>query len=441
MVSVETSRKWGKDEEAGADASASRPRRRSAPDAEFRRWLEKYGPVERAIIEERARRFEAAAKRRARRRIAFGTECEATEGLAKVWGRHMSSVPGKGRGGPAAKRRGAPGRDRTAAPADGLPLARIGKTGLHVLDGGIVSVLLSIAGVQCTRDLDAMRHSLKRPLYYERENARRRALAAERRKVRRRSTTNPCPTREEVLDAWVNAKKSREGMLRFGGMMEDLECYVDNSLRFGRDGGIVGREAGIKGWLQVNIPALYGKYKTIMRYKAAARKLRQVVELRDPSPVSLVLGGPKAAGRAPETDGDAAAKGAMEGMGGNEIMLRTNSQTIGRTCENGGNGAERRGDGHGGAEKSGHGANEMELAALRARAVYLEAMEGVPDNATRTMERLDELLDPERVADATMLRSWKERYENEITMRTKSRWLKRLFGSKRKRKELMPSAM
>ena len=65
---------------------------------------------------------------------------------------------------------------------------------------------------------------------------------------------------------------------------------------------------------------------------------------------------------------------------------------------------------------------------LRARAVYLEAMDGVPDNATRTAMRLDELLDPERVEDATMLKAWRERYENEITLRTKSRWFERLFA-------------
>ena len=90
-------------------------------------------------------------------------------------------------------------------------------------------MFLWVLGVKCTRDVDAMRHRLKRPIYYARENARRRALAAERRKVRLRMTSNPCPTREEVLDAWVHAKDSREAMLRFGGMMEDLECYVDNS--------------------------------------------------------------------------------------------------------------------------------------------------------------------------------------------------------------------
>ena len=362
------------------------PRRRVSPDAEFQRWLAKYEPVERAIIEERARRLASAEKRRMRRRLAFAAECEATEGLAASLRRNRSG----------GKRRGSDGRgpEGRGAASGGAPLARIGNTGLHVLDGGIVSVLLSVVGVACTRDVDAMRHRLKRPIYYARENARRRALAAERRKVLLRETTNPCPTREEVLDAWVRAKDSREAMLRFGGMMEDLECYVDNSLRFGRNGEVVGRAPGIKGWLQMNIPALYSKYKTIMRYKAAAKKLRQVVGLADPTPVSTILA---EAGGADETDG----RGGEAAGGANEISMRTKS-----------NGMDDR----------------RMVAALRARAVYLEAMDGVPDNATRTIQRLDELLDPERVEDATMLRSWKERYGNEITMRTKSRWLDRLFG-------------
>ena len=361
------------------------PRRRVSPDAEFQRWLAKYEPVERAIIEERARRLAAAEKRRMRRRLAFAAECEATEGLAASLRRNR---PGR-------KRRGSDGRglEGRGAASGGAPLARIGNTGLHVLDGGIVSVLLSVVGVACTRDVDAMRHRLKRPIYYARENARRRALAAERRKVLLRETTNPCPTREEVLDAWVRAKDSREAMLRFGGMMEDLECYVDNSLRFGRNGEVVGRAPGIKGWIQMNIPALYSKYKTIMRYKAAAKKLRQVVGLADPTPVSTILA---EAGVADETDG----RGGEAAEGVNEISMRTKS-----------NGMDDR----------------RMVAALRARAVYLEAMDGVPDNATRTIHRLDELLDPERVEDATMLRSWKERYGNEITMRTKSRWFDRLF--------------
>ena len=421
---------------APADPRPASRRRRLAPDAELQRWLAKYEPVERAIIEERARRLASAEKRRMKRRLAFAAECEETEGLATVLRR-------KGSGG---KRRVSavlrPEGRGAASAAGGAPLARIGNTNLHVLDGGIVSVLLWVLGVKCTRDVDAMRHRLKRPIYYARENARRRALAAERRKVRLRMTANPCPTREDVLDAWVHAKDSREAMLRFGGMMEDLECYVDNSLRYGRNGEVVGRAPGVKGWLQMNIPVLYSKYKTVMRYKAAAKKMRQVVGLRDPMPVSTILAGTAEGGQAAAGGEKAANRREVPAGGANKILMRTKSQGAGDRHEgNGMRGSEgrlgpenqwteeerraemrRRGE-----EELRRAREELAVEALRARAVYLEAMDGVPDNATRTIQRLDELLDPERIEDATMLKAWRERYENEITVRTKSRWFDRLF--------------
>ena len=46
---------------------------------------------------------------------------------------------------------------------------------------------------------------------------------------------------------------------------------------------------GIKGWLQLEIPALYMKYKTVMAYKAAAKRMRQVLDIRDPLPLSAAL--------------------------------------------------------------------------------------------------------------------------------------------------------
>ena len=38
-----------------------------------------------------------------------------------------------------------------------------------------------------------------------------------------------------------------------------------------------------------NLPEIYEKYTTAMRYKAAAKKLKQVVELADPTPADVVL--------------------------------------------------------------------------------------------------------------------------------------------------------
>lgn len=58
---------------------------------------------------------------------------------------------------------------------------------------------------------------------------------------------------------------------------------------------------------------------------------------------------------------------------------------------------------------------------------YLEAMEGVPDVVTRVLERIDALLDPGRVEEATMLASWRARYARAVTGRTAARWRDRLF--------------
>ena len=129
----------------------------------------------------------------------------------------------------------------------------------------------------------------RRPFYYARETARRRELAAERRRVTRRTTTAPMPTGGDILAAWNARRESREAMIRLGGMLHDLECYVDNCLRFGGSGEVVGRNGGIKGWLSDNVPELLPKYKTLMRYKAMAMRLRQATETEDPKPTCALL--------------------------------------------------------------------------------------------------------------------------------------------------------
>ena len=54
---------------------------------------------------------------------------------------------------------------------------------------------------------------------------------------------------------------------------------------------------------------------------------------------------------------------------------------------------------------------------VRARAIYLEAMEGIPDVAARVMARIDALCDPERTDEAATLRGWREKYADAITVR------------------------
>ena len=130
---------------------------------------------------------------------------------------------------------------------------------------------------------------VRRPFYYARETERRRRLAAERRKINRRLTTAPMPTPEGLLAAWEARKESREAMVRLGGMLQDLECYVDNCLRFDGSGNVVGRNGGIRGWIRENVPELFPKYKTLMRYKAMAVRLRQATGTKDPTPTSALL--------------------------------------------------------------------------------------------------------------------------------------------------------
>ena len=130
---------------------------------------------------------------------------------------------------------------------------------------------------------------VRRPFYYAQEVERRRNLAIARRKIHRRRTTSPMPTAKDILEAWNIRKSSREAMFRLGGMLHDLECYVDNCLKFDESGNVVGRNGGIRGWIADNVPELLGKYKTLMRYKALAVRLRQVTNTKDPTPTSKLL--------------------------------------------------------------------------------------------------------------------------------------------------------
>ena len=43
------------------------------------------------------------------------------------------------------------------------------------------------------------------------------------------------------------------------------------------------------------------------------------------------------------------------------------------------------------------------------------------------LDRIDAYVDPEQVEEATTLADWRKRYGLEITVRTKSKWLKRLW--------------
>ena len=154
-----------------------------------------------------------------------------------------------------------------------------------------------LRGLRCLRRgltlrANALQQKAYRSRYYARDNARRRQLAAERRKIRRRTTTAPCPTPDGFRAAFARVKESVEAKILFGGMVHDLACHVDSCLRYDEAGNIVGRNGGIRAWIAENTPELSPRYKTIMRYKALAMRVRQLTGLADPQPTSILLDHP-----------------------------------------------------------------------------------------------------------------------------------------------------
>ena len=368
-----------------ASQSASPGRRGPTPAlspeaAEHERWMAKYAPVEREVIEAHASAIAARSRVRPRdgRAYDFAALCEASEGRAVRWRRdgctdgeiaafvnedwfvldvivpllHMFGL------GEEDVLRCVP-RESPLAVALHLVMQVCLQERAYFLCWALLALLRGLASMR----IDRFRVRARRPLYYAQERERRERQAAERRKVVRRATLNPCPSRDEVLDAWVHVRDSKESLLRFGSLMQDLECHVDNSLQFDDEGCIAGRNRGVKGWLEENIPALALRYTSVIRYKAAAKKLRQAIGLGDPVPLDRVV--------------DPAA-------------------------------------------------DEPDLAVVRARAVYLEAMGGTPDVAARVLARIDALCDPERIEEATILSVWRERYASAITLRMKNRWWRKM---------------
>ena len=166
---------------------------------------------------------------------------------------------------------------------------------------------------------------LRRPAYYERERERRRKLAEARREIRRHKTLNPKPTFDAIRAAIRSARGSPEDALRLGSLLEDLECFVDNTLVHDAQGQVVGRRGGIKRLFQREAPDLFAKYSTIMRYKAMAKRFRQACGSGEPVPPATLLptsnpddtGGPQAGlARARET-----AREILKGCEGTLISL------------------------------------------------------------------------------------------------------------------------
>lgn len=364
----------------------------------FKAWMAKYESVERRIHADRARRAESKRRRAAAKRKAFGDLCEMTDGMAKFC------------------------RNQGISLEECERILRYSRPSMYMMGWvtlfEITWLAASFLRKELTRRIDRAKHEVIRPYYYGQERTRRQSLAEERRKIRMRTTLNACPTKEKILDAWTKVKDSNEALLRFGGLMEDLECYVDNSLLRDENGAIIGRRSGIKGWLQMEIPALYLVYSRVMAYKAAAKRMRQVLDIRDPLPLSAVLGD-----ETPVAENANSAEKKHLNVGKTEIKGEEASMQDYSADEILGKGIKC----------CGKRLCEMdEVDVLRARAVYLEVMRPVGNGKrcqSALVERLLALTDPEKIEEANMLERWKAKYKHKITVRTKSLWEQRLASS------------
>ncbi len=135
----------------------------------------------------------------------------------------------------------------------------------------------------------AVYDAIRRP-YLERIQAASRAMRRKLRRSRRKSTRNP-PSPQAIEAAWEKAHKSLEWRLRLGSMLADLEPVVDQSYVRDANGTIVGRKAGIRGWLRENCPVVSRHYKTAMGYKAIANRFRLAVGIQEPYTLEDVLDG------------------------------------------------------------------------------------------------------------------------------------------------------
>jgi hypothetical protein len=104
-------------------------------------------------------------------------------------------------------------------------------------------------------------------------------------------SSSPPPAPEAILAQYDRAKGrgSVEEKLRLGSMMLDIEAAVDSSLVRDPSGEIVGRNAGVRGWIAENCPALLSHYASLMGYRRLADEFRKVHGLRDPHPAARLL--------------------------------------------------------------------------------------------------------------------------------------------------------
>ena len=99
------------------------------------------------------------------------------------------------------------------------------------------------------------------------------------------------PTGDAVREQYEKARgRGRvEEKIRLGSMLLDAEATVDSSLVRDEYGEIVGRNAGLRGWIIDNCPELLRHYAALTGYRRLAWETRESEDIFDPIPTALLL--------------------------------------------------------------------------------------------------------------------------------------------------------
>ena len=160
-------------------------------------------------------------------------------------------------------------------------------------------------GLNAGTDSEVKKSKKRKTIGFDEKSLKANRLPLERRKCLCRSTVARCPEPNDLRVAWNFRNDSEKTKLRLGGLLQDLECYVNNDLiviYIRKKRKIVRRNPGIKGWIKENCPELLRFYTTLMRFKSKAMRFRQYAGLQDPIPLSVILNpeiAPEALVRAP----------------------------------------------------------------------------------------------------------------------------------------------
>ena len=104
-------------------------------------------------------------------------------------------------------------------------------------------------------------------------------------------SVHEAPTGDAVREQYERARgRGRvEEKIKLGSMLLDAEATVDSSLVRDEDGQIVGRNAGLRGWIIDNCPELLAHYAALTGYRRLAWETRDAEGLFDPIPASVLL--------------------------------------------------------------------------------------------------------------------------------------------------------